>query len=181
MEIEINIKKKHLYYLTGLTGLISLIIIELVIGYGWSSEMPYHEILYTDRITGKSGTTITLDDSLVEVTGDLIVKEKTTIKGDLLVKGDFDMGIGEIGSYPTGWGYQLDIATNHMEYRDWKFCFLTGISLKELSDAEMGEYYCRITGTWGGRWKIEAIGDYDLLPFTNTLDAYIRCQATCVS
>ena len=65
MKIKINIEKKHLYYLT---ALISLLLIGLVIADGWTSGEPFHETLYTDKITSKGSGNVIVDDNL-DVTG----------------------------------------------------------------------------------------------------------------
>ncbi len=169
MKIKINIEKKHLYYLT---GLISLIIIELVIGYGWSSEMPYHEILYTDRITGKSGTTITLDDSLVEVVKDLVVTGDLTIEGEMIIEGD-EYGMKTLSSYNTGdWadGNTLDPSMGVH-----KFCFLTQIAFDDIEFGGAATYSCEVEGSFNGNWIIKAYSQDGAFA-----DTQVYCSASCV-
>ena len=170
MKIKINIEKKHLYYLT---GLISLIIIELVIGYGWSSEMPYHEILYTDRITGKSGTTITLDDSLVDVTGDLIITKGLTVKGELVVEGSFDKGITSLSSYSTGRAHEEKLTESMGKH---KFCFLKKVSYDAFEKSSgTDQYYCEISGSFNKEWFL--IANSDPTPGDS---CSVLCDAYCV-
>ncbi len=85
MKIKINIEKKHLYYLT---FLVSLLLMGLVIATGYQSGEPFHQILYTNTITGKSSD-VTVDDALT-------VTEKLTVRDDMNIKGNLKIIDGKI-------------------------------------------------------------------------------------
>ncbi len=120
MEIKISIEKKHLYYLT---GLICLLLIGLVIATGYPTGEPFHQTLYTDTITGKSGTGVTVSDPLT-VTGDLTT-EKMITASDITYSGDL-----------RGWGLSDEVRVEQVKGGDNKydeiigcidnsFCFIT--------------------------------------------------------
>ncbi len=87
MKIKINIGKKQVFFLS---ILMILIFMGLVLA-DWDGATPYHEILYTDKIIGKSVSTIILDDDL-SVTKKLTINDGIHINnGDLKIDGKIDI------------------------------------------------------------------------------------------
>ncbi len=96
MEIEINIEKKHLYFLVSLFG---FLLMGLVIAVPeWESGKPHHELLFTNEITGKSDGTVTIEGGL-DVTGELTAEKDLEVTGDLNIDGRIiDFGAGNVWS-----------------------------------------------------------------------------------
>ena len=61
MKLTLNIEKKHLYILT---AFIILIGVGVVIATGWNGQQS-HPTLFADIITGRSGSTVTVNDDLI--------------------------------------------------------------------------------------------------------------------
>ena len=69
--MQINIEKKHLYIFLGL--LIIFATVSYVQSTGYEDQQS-HEVLYTDIITGKSGSEVIMDDELY-VNGNINIRD----------------------------------------------------------------------------------------------------------
>ncbi len=77
MKFEINIAKKHAWMIVAAVTLLSVTM--LVFATGYSSGLQSHATLFADTIRGKSGGSVTVDDTL-STTGD--ISADGTISGD---------------------------------------------------------------------------------------------------
>ncbi|PIN86463.1 hypothetical protein COV19_04625 [Candidatus Woesearchaeota archaeon CG10_big_fil_rev_8_21_14_0_10_44_13] len=70
MKIEINMKKKHFWALAGLIVLLFGVtfVIAKTTTPAWTTDKPFHDLLYADVIAGKTANKVVVDDDL-EVTG----------------------------------------------------------------------------------------------------------------
>ncbi len=143
MEIKINIKKKHLYYLT---GLICLLLIGLVIATDYIEGEPFHQTLYTDTITGKGGTDVTVSDPLT-VTGKLTAQGGLDVTGEAKIPG---LAI-KIGRYTRDGDGTESIG-------NWAYCSITGIAAGQKSSGrDWGEAKC-IVGKYNNDGSITSVG-----------------------
>ncbi|TKJ17391.1 hypothetical protein CEE44_02550 [Candidatus Woesearchaeota archaeon B3_Woes] len=176
MKIEINIKKKHLYYLT---GLVCLLLIGLVIADGFPTGGAYHDPVYTNTITSRTdANSVKIDDDL-EITGGLV--GNLNIAGDLDVEGTLDFG-GAVKSTTGEWvtAYKGDFAVDVTkettdELGTHKFCFLSYVGLDEVENMNNEEYSCQVDGEFNGEWTLKTLAQND-----GGYDGAIKCGATCV-
>ncbi|MBD3312872.1 hypothetical protein GF345_00360 [Candidatus Woesearchaeota archaeon] len=93
MKIEINILKKHLWLTIAVIVMIGAA--GFVIAQTYSADQPSHGTLFTDLITGKSGTGVTVDDDLkltgtvanADPAGNVIVDDQLVVTGYTRVEG----------------------------------------------------------------------------------------------
>ncbi len=150
MKFNINIEKKHLYYLT---FLVSLLLIGFVIADGWDPADAYHSTLFTDTITSQTeGNAVKITDTQgLEVTGTdgLSVTNKITTT-DLTVSAAFTnkRTYTYYQKKRTCWDCGEDQESNFGQH---DFCWSLGSGVRERgAGSEWWKCYLIPTETSGG-------------------------------